>query len=319
MKPRASLPRVVLVTRPTLYEQMLARHGTAGQAAFFLKGQGRDLRDYELAHAGFEKALATVSSLIPADQRRTRVDRDDLPSFLFAPDDVVMVVGQDGLVPNVAKYLQAQPVVGVNPSPQTYDGILCPFDATEAGRVLAWLNRGAPAAKAGADAGYAVQARVMAEARTEDGQRLVALNEIFVGHRSHQSARYVLRQGKNTERQSSSGLLCATGTGATGWARSIVGQRGLAVDLPAPEEPRVAWFVREPFPSVSTGTSLDHGFADEETPLTLVSEMGEGGALFADGIESDRIELPGGCGVRIGIAATRLRLVFPASRGAVTR
>ena len=37
-----------------------------------------------------------------------------LARFLFEPGDVVIVVGQDGLVANVAKYLDGQPVIGIN-------------------------------------------------------------------------------------------------------------------------------------------------------------------------------------------------------------
>lgn len=304
MKTSARLPRVVVVTRPTLYERMLERHGTAGQADFFLRGQGRSLKDYERAHTEFHTALAQAQAQIPADQRRTHVTRDNLCSFLFAPDDIVLVIGQDGLVPNAAKYLSGQPVVGINPTPGAYDGVLCPFTAGATGELLDWVNRQCPRHDR-----LRSERRVMAEARTDDGQRLLALNEIFVGHRSHQSAVYRLNSAGKSERQSSSGIICATGTGATGWTRSIVNQRGLRVALPSPEEARLAWFVREPFPSVSTGTSLDHGYVDEKTPLSLVSEMGEGGTLFADGIEPDRIELPSGCGVTLGIAETRLRLI----------
>ena len=51
--------------------------------------------------------------------------------------------------------------------------------------------------------------RVAAEA--DDGQRLLALNEVFVGHTSHQSARYRVTFGDAEERQSSSGVIVATG------------------------------------------------------------------------------------------------------------
>lgn len=42
--------------------------------------------------------------------------RGDLDRFLFEPDDIVLALGQDGLVANVAKYLDGQPVIGSNPS-----------------------------------------------------------------------------------------------------------------------------------------------------------------------------------------------------------
>ncbi len=46
------------------------------------------------------------------------MSRPELNRFLFEPEDVVIAVGQDGLVANVAKYLSGQMVVGVNPLPE---------------------------------------------------------------------------------------------------------------------------------------------------------------------------------------------------------
>ena len=43
-----------------------------------------------------------------------------------------MVVGQDGLVANVAKYSKHIPIVAVvNPDKERYDGVLLPFDVND--------------------------------------------------------------------------------------------------------------------------------------------------------------------------------------------
>lgn len=42
------------------------------------------------------------------------IKRAHFDRFVFAPEDVVIAVGQDGLVANVAKYLDGQPVLGIN-------------------------------------------------------------------------------------------------------------------------------------------------------------------------------------------------------------
>jgi NAD kinase len=301
----ADRPRLVLVTRRTQLELLLERHGTLGQARFYLQSRGQDVAWAEEAHARFAAAFAAVQAAIPADQRRTRVDRGELDRFLFAPDDVVIVVGQDGLVPNTAKYLDGQPVVGVNPDADRHAGVLCRHRPEAMPRLLAWLER--------RDRQYRVERRAMVLAEREDGQRLLALNEVFVGHRGHQSARYRLAADGREERQSSSGLICATGTGSTGWALSIARERGLAEELPAAEEPRLAWFVREPWPSDATGVGLDHGWLAAGDRLAVASEMPEDGVVFADGIESDRLEFVAGQTVRLGLAETALSLVVPAA------
>lgn len=302
----SQLPRIVLVTRQTPLELLLARFGTRGQAEFYLRSRGQTLAWAQSVQDKLDAALALVQQAIPAAQRRVRLDRDDLDRFLFAPDDVIVIVGQDGLVPNVAKYLRGQMVVGINPNPGEYDGVLCRHPpkfsaillplACEPKRLLTAQN-------------YSIQGRAMALARREDGQELRALNELFVGHQSHQSARYRIRIGARQERQSSSGVIVATGTGATGWARSIAQQRKIAEALPGPRDINLAWFVREPFPSVATGTEINFGYASAQEPLHLESEMDEGGVIFADGIETDHIEFLSGQRCEISVAPERLRLL----------
>lgn len=306
--PYAPPPRVVVVTRPTELDLLLARHATRAQAAFFLGARGQSIDAVDERHHRFQATLARVSQHIPLKWRRARIDRADLSRFVFEPGDLIVAVGQDGLVPNVAKYLNGQPVIGVNPDPKQYDGVLVRHHAEALGDVLALVL----------DARASIEERTMAEVVLDDGQRLRALNEIFVGHRTHQSARYVLRAGQMEERQSSSGVVIATGTGATGWARSIARQRASLVNsqgqsepsLPGPCDRALAFFVREPFPSVVTGTDLEEGEVDEGDALELTSEMNDGGVAFADGIEDDRLTLGWGTTARVGVAEEVLRLVI---------
>jgi hypothetical protein len=85
----------VLVHRKTEYEELVARHGTHGQAAFFLASRGRDLEEVAERHRRTRRALAEVTAAVPLTWRQARVERSDLDRFLFGPQDVVVVVGQD--------------------------------------------------------------------------------------------------------------------------------------------------------------------------------------------------------------------------------
>lgn len=301
------LPRIVLVTRKTPLELLLNTHGTLGQAKFYLQSRGQDIDQQNEIHFRFYDGLNLVMQQIPSDVKRVRVDRDELDRFLFGPDDLVLIVGQDGLVPNAAKYLNGQMTVGINPDPEHYDGVLCPHNPGQVKELLDWLQI------ENTDSRYKIEHRCMARATREDGQFLLALNDIFVGHHSHQSARYLLVYRDQEERQSSSGLICSTGTGSTGWARSIAEQRRIDMPMPTPEDRVLTWFVREPFPSVWTGTSLNFDYLNEDEQLRIVSEMGHGGLIFADGIESDYIEFLDGQSVNIEVARQTLNLLVPAA------
>jgi hypothetical protein len=292
-------PRVVLVHRRTELEELVEVHGTRGQAQFFLRSRGRDLGEIQQRHDQCRTALEQASEAVPIDWRRGSVERADLDRFLFDPEDIVVVVGQDGLVANVAKYLASQPVVGVNPEPDRNPGVLVTHEPVQVRTLLA-----AVAAQQAS-----VELRTLVRAEIDDGQSLSALNEIYLGHPSHQSARYrLLEPAGSAERQSSSGLIVATGTGATGWCSSIAQERRSPLDLPDPMAPTLAWFVREAWPSPATGTSLTEGLLTVDEQLRITAES-DRLVVFGDGLEDDRLIVTWGQEVGIGSADSTLHLV----------
>lgn len=306
MQPK--LPRIVIVTRPTPLAMLLRRFGTLDQARFYVTSRGQDFARVQHLDALQQQAVAAVLRAIPAEQRRAQVSREELDRFVFNSDDVIFAIGQDGLIPNVAKYLDGHLIAGFNPDPATVGGLLCKFVPADAPRVIAAVNSG------DVERTLAMEQRAMVVAEREDGQKLLALNELFIGHHTHQSAKYrILAPGADgaQERHSSSGVIVSTGTGATGWTASIVRQRGITTALPAPTERRLTYMVREPWPSIATGTAINFGFLAEGETLTLASEMEEGGVVFGDGIEADYLEFNEGQTVQVRLARRALNLLAP--------
>jgi hypothetical protein len=303
--------RAVVVHRRTELDELLDRHGTRGQAEFFLRTRGRTLDDVQARHDAVAAARAAVVAALPGDWARADVERADLPRFLVAPEDVVVVVGQDGLVANVAKYLRGQPVVGVDPEPGVNAGVLVRHSVDAAAALLRGLDGPVPAGTTAPDrtALLPVDALTTVRADLDDGQHLTALNEVFVGHPSHQSARYTLRCAAGSERQSSSGLLVATGTGATGWWASLAHDRGGRA-APGRADDRLGWFVREAWPSPGTGVRLTEGTveAGDAVELTVASDRL---VVFGDGMEDDRLDAAWGQRVTVRCGAEPLRLVRP--------
>jgi len=289
-------PRAVLVHRRSEYEELVARHATARQVEFFLAQRGRSVAEVRERDELLREAVHQVSAAIPAPWRRGEVERADLSRFAFAPEDVVLVVGQDGLVANVAKYVAGQPVVGFDPEPGRNPGVLVPHRPEAAGSALVRAVRGS------------CLELTMVEATSDSGETLRALNEVYVGQPGHQSARYELRVGEATEPQSSSGLLVGTGTGATGWLRSAWQERHSALALPGRDEPSLAWFVREAWPSPATGTSHTEGLLTQGGELEVVSAS-DRLVCFGDGIEADALTISWGQRLRVAVSDTRLRLV----------
>jgi hypothetical protein len=162
----------------------------------------------------------------------------------------------------------------------------------------------------------------MAKASLNTGETLYAVNDLFVGPRSHVSARYTLRVDDREEQQSSSGIIVSTGMGSTGWLKSLyAGWAGAAAsfDIAPPSRALDAsfpwdseflhYFVREPFPSRTTGASLVSGRIEAGCAATIVSGMAENGVIFSDGIEADFLEFNAGARATIGIAERQGLLV----------
>ncbi|MHA3701403.1 hypothetical protein ACXR2U_04405 [Jatrophihabitans sp. YIM 134969] len=292
-------PRAVVVYRRTELADLLARHGTRGGAAFYLAQRGRDIADVEADDAAHRAARQAVSAAVPVEWRRGEVERADLARFLFAPGDVVVAVGADGVVANVAKYLAGQPVVGIDPQPGRGVGAL----VSPASPRLRTLLEATVHDEVG------IEHRTMVRVVTDDGQELTALNEIYLGHASHQTARYRLTVDGREERQASSGLLVGSGTGATGWCASTAGERHSTLALPTPTEQRLAWFVREAWPSPTTGTTLTEGVL-EGRGLDLQVES-DHLVAFGDGVEADHLDLLRGQRARLDVSPRTLTLVRP--------
>jgi hypothetical protein len=306
-------PRLVVVTRPSPYRELLDRHGTPGAVEFFLRDRDPDeLQRLRAQDAAWRRTLEAVAAAVPSGWRTGRADRSELAAFPFADGDVVVAVGPDGLVANVAKYLDGQPVLGIDPAgppggwksaelaePTAWvGGVLCRLTVAQLPSTLAAVAAGAAT----------VQERCTVMAQLDDGQTLRGLNEVFVGDRGHQSARYRLRlpDGRG-EVQSSSGVVVGTGTGATGWCASLARTPG-APRLPVPDEPALAWFVREAWPSPFTGAELVAGRLGAGERLELVVGS-DALVVFSDGGEADRLTAVRGSRVTIGLAPQRLRLV----------
>src|SRR5437868_13139005 len=113
--------KIVLVTRKTRLAELVERLNTRAQARFYLEHAGQDFDDYAREDDTYRRALDGLHGALALGLPVQQVDRSLVPTFLFTGKEVVVAVGQDGLVANVAKYVDAQPLVGVNPDPSRFD------------------------------------------------------------------------------------------------------------------------------------------------------------------------------------------------------
>ncbi len=314
----SSHEKIVVITRKTALEELIERHSSRDQARYYIESRGASFGEYEAAHDAYQASVRSLKADLPRGVRAQWIERDFLPTFTFGADDLVVTLGADGLVVNAAKYLDGQPLVAFNPDNTRIDGVLLPFPIWQAKWTLERAAQGLGS----------IERLTMAQAQLNDGQTLLALNDLFVGRRGHASARYKLQIGEENEEQSSSGVIVSTGAGSTGWLRSVLTGAGRILEdfAPSPEvsvasqaaqndfrfgwsEQKLRFSVREPFVSRTSGARLVFGEIEADETLEIVSSMPQDGVIFSDGVENDALEFNSGAIARIGVAERALRLV----------
>lgn len=304
--------KLLIVTRKTRLEELVGRFNSRAQAKFWIERAGGDFSDYVREDDVYRGALERLRRALDFGLKTQSVDRSLVPNLIFTEKDLVVPIGQDGLVANTAKYAGDQPLVGVNPDPARYDGILLPFTPDTA----------RPAVERALEGRAPLRAVTLAEAVLNDGQKLLAFNDLFVGARTHVSARYRIRWNGADEPQSSSGLIVSTGAGSTGWLSSVFNMAagvaaftgGTAGTPPKLgwDDPRLAFAVREPFASRHSRAGIVAGLVGPKTELVVESLMPSGGVIFSDGMEEDAVEFTSGLVARIRASGRKARLVAAA-------
>ena len=310
-----TVDKIVIVTRKTALEELVLRLNSREQARFYLQQIGIAFDEYERADVQYHRSFDELRRQLPPGIKQQFIDRDLLPTYQFGDHDLVVTLGPDGLVVNTAKYLGNQPILAVNPDVSRIDGILLPFTPRELSRSIAQALEGR----------LRIMRISMAKATLNDGQVLYGVNDLFIGPRSHISARYILQFGKQREPQSSSGVIVSTGAGCTGWLRSVVAGawqvanyfgeiQGAAPDGEAIrlgwESDRLWFSVREPFISKTSRADLVFGQIGPGQELIVTSQMPDDGVIFSDGIEADRLTFSSGFIARVGLAERKAHLLM---------
>lgn len=302
--------RVVIVSKPSRLEGLVRQHLTEGVAEFVLESRGESIEPYKEEDATYKAALSEVRRQIPNDLPVTSVSREDLPNFLFRDKDLVVVCGPDGLFANLAKYLGNQPVLTVNPDPKTVSGVLMLFPPNAVRGAIAQAQEGR----------HRIESLPFVKASIDNDRVVWGINDIFIGRKDHVSARYEISSGDQKERQSSSGIIVATGVGSTGWMRSVAAmvsgltRKGMTHKLsllPDSTSNELVFVVREPFPSPNTGASLVTGRVVPGQPLVVSSEMPDGGYIFSDGVVEKAVEWNAGSRVVVTVGGRYVQRIVP--------
>src|SRR6185312_13120775 len=103
------IERIVVITRKTALEDLVSRMNSKSQASFYLKQNGISFEEYDRGDQQYRQAVQEVRKQLGSTRKIQFLDRDLLPTYQFGEHDLVVTLGQDGLVINTAKYLTNQP------------------------------------------------------------------------------------------------------------------------------------------------------------------------------------------------------------------
>ncbi len=298
------IENAVIITNKTRLESLIERFNTKAQAKFYIEHSGGDFSDYEQEHLIFKNSLSVIVEKMSEHFKCKVIDRSFLPNYIFTEKDLPVVLGQDGLVANTAKYVGGLPIFAINPDESRYDGVRLPHSVDDFAEEIPQIIHER----------FSCDDITMAKATLNDGQTLLAFNDFFIGPASHISARYNIKLGKKSENQSSSGIIVSTGAGSTGWLSSICNQvsgmskQSTKINMTWDQD-ELFFVVREPFESKYSKASIVSGYIDEAHPLVVESFMPQKGVIFSDGIEKDYLNFNSGAIVKIGLADTKAHII----------
>ena len=299
----------IVVKNKTRLELLIEKFNTKAQAQFYIERQGASFDDYITEHDTFQRSFESVLSQLTKSIKFKVLERAYLPNYIFSDNQVIVVVGQDGLVANTAKYARGRPIIGVNPDVGRFDGILLKFNTSNFVRAVSDVVRES----------YKRDIYHFARAALNDGQSLIAFNDLFIGSASHTSARYRISYVGKQEEHSSSGIIVSTRAGATGWLKSIYNMANGIIRnankqnvLPTPrvKNDELLFVVREPFDSLRTQCEITVGCINKKNELLLESFMPTSGVIFSDGIESDSLKFNSGSIARISVTKEIAEIVL---------
>src|SRR5690348_18483449 len=87
--------KLVVITRRTRLEELIARFNTVGQARFYIEHAGGDFADYQREHDAYTRALERVRREVEFGLPRQFLDRGLLPTYSFGPADVIVTRSEE--------------------------------------------------------------------------------------------------------------------------------------------------------------------------------------------------------------------------------
>ncbi|MBX3183113.1 MAG: NAD(+)/NADH kinase [Polyangiaceae bacterium] len=207
--------RVIVVAKRSTYA-LYVEEQRDRRATELLHRQDASVRRWRAAHEAHQRTLEVVEQELERLGARTLVLRRSQAVFDASSADLVVTVGGDGTLLAASHHVARGPMLAINSSPKDSVGFFCAVSRPGVRRALA-------AALAG-ELSELQLTRMEVEVNGRVRSRRV-LNEALCCHTSPaHTSRYIIRSGRLTEQQRSSGFWIGPAAGSTAAQRSAGGQ-----------------------------------------------------------------------------------------------
>lgn len=260
-------PRVIVVAKRTSYQRFVEEEGDP-RASLLVEQKDPAVRSWLTSHAEHQRTLDVVIRELSRAGAQTLLLRRAHAAFDTSDAELVIAVGGDGTLLAASHNVDDVPILGVNSAPSYSIGFFCAATRKDFRLLLQ---------KALAGKLRKVTLSRMAVALNGRMRSKRVLNDTLYCHDSPAAtSRYILRVGKRTEEQRSSGIWIGPPAGSTAAQRSAGGRI-----LPLASR-QLQVVVREPYTPRGKKTALAHTVVKASERVTIKSKMDDS-SLFLDG------------------------------------
>ncbi|MBC8000149.1 MAG: NAD(+)/NADH kinase [Leptolyngbya sp.] len=291
VKETESCKDILVVSKVTEFEKICARDGDPLRA--LLDRDDSSVARIKLAHREHAHTLEQVEKSFGGCVRYEVIRRSELAQKVAAKQyDLIVTVGGDGTIIDVAHYAGSVPILGVNSSKSTSHGHFCLADAEDIGKVLQHILNGDLAPKSLSSLAVTINGKPVAER---------VFNEILIcDSEIGETSRYSVEIQGEVERQRSDGFFIGTASGSTGWMHSYG-----ADSLPITDN-SIQYNSRGLIRTPDSSFCLDRGRLKSSDQIVVRSHM-KSGILLLDGLHI-KYQVGWGAEVKASISDEPVRL-----------
>lgn len=264
------LRRPVIVPKKSKWEmdQEKWRLSESGLRKHYFKN-GMDAERIYQSHVRQQETISLLKEFFPSS---AWCERDGWSQERARNSSLVVAVGGDNHFQFVSHFVERKKIIGINSDPFSSEGAILSFAPEDIPRLVRELENNTLT--------WNRWSRVQV---WKNGKKLgpPALSEVFLGEQNRLSmSRHILKHGKMTEEQKSSGLLVTTGVGQTGWFHSAMSPRRIKHISPA--ENCFLFGATEPFAGRLSRARLTSGIVRGRGALRVQSLNDEQGIIGID-------------------------------------